>query len=1027
MATTTMEPPLLSYGRSMSRVPRYKKVMKLPKKQPNLQEKRDQSDKPEGNALQKVGAFGVSVKKNQLTTDYLKHTRATSDRQTSPIKELVEEEENAEAEENNSSDIKRLPAVEISIRKKIKRRIMIRHSVNTETLESSDKQVLEDLRNDLRTQTRDHRGEKSILEAIGDPKLRESRFSYEPLKQFLAGNEKPGAGKEQRKTPFLKTVNGYAINNEFPSDIRLMNVTVPPNQKHFNTPDPRFAHSFNPSPFRASSKQSYPNFPKVPTFRQLRSNKETREKDRLHTKTSQPPSGESAQVQYNLSPSSGVKNDSENGRKTEFSLPFISLHMQDGESAPPLSTEEQKRVAKRKIFTQPVENQSKRPQRATRPRVWRPQPQVGSRTANGVKLTPTGKAHLIGPMNKMDMIVEYSKLLQNKVINYEQYVNKLSKLSLHKIDLGNSGLRHYHIVRDDSTGMKHRLARVDIYPSQNVSAEHENIPSSHDKMLSRSNKNKRSYRWTDNSEKDKTDYHRVSTVGQSRAGVSTSFGGQSNNPYDTSSPYKNSQLRMSRVSIGEGISESQYEHYNTGYDVGNDEYLTYDDVIRLQGTDMDRYRHAHRPHPNEKLNYNWSHVPPNTSMDRSGNMVSAQGMSRHMNPSHELYKGNSGKLLPNSREIKKRLNFSYPSYNYAVDGSAQPTGGDPERTVTQANDKLGEDPSHDPDYLAITLDQRTEKAPSPEPPTVTSSLSVHDVTIPTEVKVITSAMPQKNNGIQRKGLALGSKDPVVKEASSSPFKGAFDILNITPVAITSSSAVNPSPGSNKTPYYVSQDDFAATGTDGVLQSHLSTIYKSISKAKSKKGEPVIQQPSHPGKNSPPDVHITKMTSTKSSLSPEIEKTVTENAKLLQPNERSPPPNTPPPKLMQANKEATPAEPQIRTLVVPEKKGSVTSQSSSSSGVSSTLSVPGIPLAGSPPPTAYLIQSREDEITSAESDDGLNDFADVITVNVTNAQNNDSAPSDENLNLVTLMVPTGGVTANEMNEKLQTPAEVAITT
>ena len=61
--------------------------------------------------------------------------------------------------------------------------------------------------------------------------------------------------------------------------------------------------------------------------------------------------------------------------------------------------------------------------------------------------TATGKSHLVGPMNKMDIIADYSKALQNGLISYNEYMKKLSVLSLHKVPLGKSMQRHFHLVR----------------------------------------------------------------------------------------------------------------------------------------------------------------------------------------------------------------------------------------------------------------------------------------------------------------------------------------------------------------------------------------------------------------------------------------------------------------------------------------------------------------------------------------------------------------------------------------------------
>ena len=64
-----------------------------------------------------------------------------------------------------------------------------------------------------------------------------------------------------------------------------------------------------------------------------------------------------------------------------------------------------------------------------------------------VTTTATGKAHLIGPMNKMNMIADYSRALKNGHITYNEYMKKLSVLSLHKVPMGNSVQRQFHLIR----------------------------------------------------------------------------------------------------------------------------------------------------------------------------------------------------------------------------------------------------------------------------------------------------------------------------------------------------------------------------------------------------------------------------------------------------------------------------------------------------------------------------------------------------------------------------------------------------
>ena len=61
--------------------------------------------------------------------------------------------------------------------------------------------------------------------------------------------------------------------------------------------------------------------------------------------------------------------------------------------------------------------------------------------------TANGKAHLIGPKNKLDILSDYGKAVKGGLITYDQYMKNLSSLSLHKVTLSNSVERHFHIVR----------------------------------------------------------------------------------------------------------------------------------------------------------------------------------------------------------------------------------------------------------------------------------------------------------------------------------------------------------------------------------------------------------------------------------------------------------------------------------------------------------------------------------------------------------------------------------------------------
>nr|XP_026693600.1 uncharacterized protein LOC108950144 isoform X2 [Ciona intestinalis] len=76
--------------------------------------------------------------------------------------------------------------------------------------------------------------------------------------------------------------------------------------------------------------------------------------------------------------------------------------------------------------------------------------------------TANGKSHLIGPMNKMDMIAGYSRAMQGGMMTYDEYIRKLSVLSLHKVTTTNGTNRHFQIVRDRDHRMQPRLAHVDV-------------------------------------------------------------------------------------------------------------------------------------------------------------------------------------------------------------------------------------------------------------------------------------------------------------------------------------------------------------------------------------------------------------------------------------------------------------------------------------------------------------------------------------------------------------------------------------
>lgn len=310
----------------------------------------------------------------------------------------------------------------------------------------------------------------------------------------------------------------------------------------------------------------------------------------------------------------------------------------------------------------------------------------------------------------------------------------------------------------------------------------------------------------------------------------------------------------------------------------------------------------------------------------------------------------------------------------------------------------------DPDYLAITLEQPSpaneRKMTSSDREHVRSSLSVHDVTIPTEVKIITTNQVH-NNGMKKRGFGVKT-EPRMKDATSSPIKGSFDTLNINPVGLTSATIMDVKPSSSKSLYYISEDEFATSGTDGVLQSHLDTIYKSINKAKANRA-PDSEQ--YQGKKPTPEIRVQNIpvkTSTINTFPPKQEPTRYIIDKT-------------PGNVLSLNIEQA----KLGGLITEAKCGvtNVTKtpdESSNDTKNNLLLKVrPNIP-GNSPPPTASLLRAREDEVTSGESDDGINNISDVISVNVTTFP--DRSPSPNTLNNTEIMLLTSSVDKNDSNMK-----------
>ena len=130
-------------------------------------------------------------------------------------------------------------------------------------------------------------------------------------------------------------------------------------------------------------------------------------------------------------------------QKTEFVFPQIGLKKHDDEL-------EELKLSKQKAKN-PTANESQIRAKASTVQLPGNIEDDSAPSFNGfprrATTTANGKAHLIGPTNKMDIIADYSKALQSGLISYNEYIKKLSVLSLHKVPIGNSIQRHFHLIR----------------------------------------------------------------------------------------------------------------------------------------------------------------------------------------------------------------------------------------------------------------------------------------------------------------------------------------------------------------------------------------------------------------------------------------------------------------------------------------------------------------------------------------------------------------------------------------------------
>ncbi|XP_026693595.2 uncharacterized protein LOC108950144 isoform X2 [Ciona intestinalis] len=479
----------------------------------------------------------------------LKHSTKPSDQATQPpvvLRLLTSTNTEPRSVKKHIDENRVLPPVELTINKKIKYTNDKRHAINYEAvnqLTTSDSEVIEKLRHQLRTQP--HEGTTSVLEAIGDPQVREERLYYEPLKSFIVNNEKAKHGK-----PGLPVVNimipledgsresegivlPFTLSRHQTSTIRNMG------RKRGGTTQ---AFSFLPSVVGNSIGRKSDAFSSDMRDFYLSELNHARDKG------------------YGLGPAE----------------PTLPLHRKTALNLPALPR------VKRMEGRKPTDDKGETQQRRTAATVQFPARRSDNRQieiTNGfprrATTTANGKSHLIGPMNKMDMIAGYSRAMQGGMMTYDEYIRKLSVLSLHKVTTTNGTNRHFQIVRDKDHHMQPRLAHVD------VTAIPYTLP--HSKQNS---PNKAIQKVARPIERELEREQAESRV------YSEMISNQHMNPLNTAP-------RLHKVDIGEGISfnEAIIEPDVT------------DDVIT---TDLTRYSHVHHPKQTKPIHFHWNHEVTST-------------------------------------------------------------------------------------------------------------------------------------------------------------------------------------------------------------------------------------------------------------------------------------------------------------------------------------------------------------------------------------------------------------------------------
>ncbi|CAK8683347.1 unnamed protein product [Clavelina lepadiformis] len=470
---------------------------------------------------------------------------------------------------------KRLPPVELTINKKIKfphgKRLTDKERNGFSQLISSDRVILEELRQQLRTQPPN--GTTSVLEAIADPQVRQERFYYEPLKTFKQD-------KSQIKDCFVADTR-----------VRVVNIMIPENEHTIGTDillpltisRQQAAATRNTNRVRGGASTAFSFLPQV-VGSSLEKKSHVQQDSSKYLKDIYQLDLENL-GKLNLQMVSDENKPAGFGslpRKSQVNLPQISLKRDDYELE-----ESQIRWKKRKVLEP---GQPARPAATVQLPSRRDKESISISNSFPRRATTTanGKAHLIGPMNKMEMIADYSKALQSGVISYNEYMKKLSVLSLHRVTLPNSAQRQFHIIRDQTNNMKPTLTHVEMKPNTNF---HTLPPEQRELDVIR--------RPSMPNDKVKRYHQTRKARSNEQAAIE-----DSKNISDKSDP-----PQLHKVDIGEGLTlfdESQPMMSDSNGDV-------------IITTDLTRYTHVHHPRLGRQAHYHWNHDVLNTSHDsRSG-------------------------------------------------------------------------------------------------------------------------------------------------------------------------------------------------------------------------------------------------------------------------------------------------------------------------------------------------------------------------------------------------------------------------